>query len=147
MPWWITGIQLRIGALTPGNLRKYALPQPVHTPDQPIPCNQKSSANVLPRWAPGMQARDPEHIITIASAASIVTMPGEASCAANKHDVLGYLRAVREELRRSPVQISVITQSVVNTALAAGTATGTAKLLTPETIAESVLRTIERPRF
>ncbi|MHA7178434.1 hypothetical protein ACX80D_17525 [Arthrobacter sp. Sr24] len=94
-----------------------------------------------------MQARDPEHIITIASAASIVTMPGEASCAANKYDVLGYLGAVREEFHRSPVQISVITQSVVNTALAAGTATGTAKLLTPETTVESVLRTIERPRL
>lgn len=97
--------------------------------------------------APGMVARGSGHIITVASASSILTTPGEASYSASKHGVLGYLKAVREELHRSSVQISVILPTVVDTALAAGTGTGASKLLAPETIAAAVLRTIERPRF
>ncbi|AIY00012.1 short-chain dehydrogenase family protein [Arthrobacter sp. PAMC 25486] len=97
--------------------------------------------------APAMVARGSGHIITIASASSILTTPGEASYSAGKHGVLGYLKAVREELHRSPVQLSVIMPAVVDTALAAGTGTGAAKLLQPADIAAAVLATIDRPRF
>lgn len=97
--------------------------------------------------APAMVARGSGHIITIASAASILTTPGEASYAASKHGVLGYLKAVREELHRSPVQLSVIMPAVVDTDLAAGTGTGAAKLLQPADIAAAVLATVARPRF
>lgn len=37
--------------------------------------------------------------------------------------------------------------TVVDTALAAGTSTGAAKLLQPADVARAVLRTLERPRF
>lgn len=97
--------------------------------------------------APAMVARGSGHIITIASASSILTTPGEASYSASKHGVLGYLKAVREELRHSPVQVSVIMPAVVDTDLAAGTGTGAAKMLQPSEVAAAVLRTIERPRF
>ncbi|MHA6668445.1 SDR family oxidoreductase [Homoserinimonas sp. A447] len=97
--------------------------------------------------APAMVARGSGHIITIASAASILTTPGEASYAASKHGVLGYLKAVRAELHRSPIRFSVIMPAVVDTALATGTATGAAKLLLPADVAAAVLRTIIRPRF
>lgn len=97
--------------------------------------------------APAMVARGSGHIITIASASSILTTPGEASYSASKHGVLGYLKAVREELRLSPVQVSVIMPAVVDTELAAGTGTGAAKLLQPSDIAQAVLRTIAKPRF
>lgn len=97
--------------------------------------------------APAMVARGSGHIITIASAASLLTTPGEASYAASKHGVLGYLKAVRAELHRSAVKLSVIMPAVVNTALAAGTDTGAAKMLQPADVAAAVLRTIDRPRF
>ena len=97
--------------------------------------------------APGMLARGSGHIITIASASSILTTPGEASYSASKHGVLGYLQAVREELRRTPVHVSVIMPAVVDTELAAGTGTGAAKLLQPRDIAAAVLAIIARPRF
>ncbi|NKY89834.1 SDR family oxidoreductase [Nocardia veterana] len=97
--------------------------------------------------APAMRARGRGHIVTIASAAARLSPPGESTYAATKHGVLGYLTGVREELRGSGVSISVIMPGVVATELAAGTASGAAKLLEPAEVADVVLRTIERPRF
>lgn len=97
--------------------------------------------------APAMVARGSGHIITIASAASLLATPGEASYAASKQGVLGYLKAVRAELRGIPVKLSVIMPAVVDTELAAGTGTGAAKMLQPADVAAAVLRTIARPRF
>ncbi len=97
--------------------------------------------------APAMVARGSGHIITVASAASILTTPGEASYSATKHGVFGYLKAVRAELYRSPVRLSVIMPTVVETAMSVGTATGAATLLQPTDVAAAVLRTIQRPRF
>ncbi|MFF2087838.1 SDR family oxidoreductase [Nocardia sp. NPDC058176] len=97
--------------------------------------------------APAMRTRGRGHIVTIASAASRLSPPGEATYAATKHGVLGYLTGVREELRGSGVRLSVIMPGVVDTELAAGTATGAAKLLQPADVANAVLAVVERPRF
>lgn len=97
--------------------------------------------------APNMRARGSGQIITIASAASILPTPGEATYAASKHGVLGYLKAVRAELRGSGIQLTVIMPTVVDTALAAGTSTGSAAMLQPGDVAQAVRRTIARPRF
>ncbi|GAA3949071.1 SDR family oxidoreductase [Gordonia caeni] len=97
--------------------------------------------------APGMRERGKGHIVTIASAASKLAPPGESTYAASKHAVLGYLTGVREELRGSGVQISAIMPGVVDTALAAGTDTGAAKLLSPDDVAAAVIRVIAKPRF
>lgn len=37
LPWWVTGVRLRIGAITSGGLRKSGLPQPEHKPGQSHP--------------------------------------------------------------------------------------------------------------
>ena len=37
MPWWVTAVRLRIGAITSGGLRKYGLPKPPHKPGQSHP--------------------------------------------------------------------------------------------------------------
>lgn len=97
--------------------------------------------------APAMRTRGRGHIVTIASAASRLSPPGEATYAATKHGVLGYLTAVREELRGTGVRVSVIMPGVVDTELAAGTATGAAKLLQPADVANAVLNVVARPRF
>lgn len=97
--------------------------------------------------APVMRSRGYGHIVTIASAAAKLAPAGEATYAATKHGVFGYLSAVRAELRRSGVQLSVVMPAVVDTELAAGTATGAAKLLKPEDVAKAVLAVIKRPRF
>lgn len=97
--------------------------------------------------APAMRTRRRGHIVTIASAASRLSPPGESTYAATKHGVLGYLTGVREELRGSGVRISVIMPGVVDTELAAGTATGAAELLQPADVARAVLDVVDRPRF
>jgi short-subunit dehydrogenase len=97
--------------------------------------------------APVMVARGSGHIITVASAASVLTTPGEASYSATKHGVFGYIKAVRAELHRSPVTFSVIMPTVVETAMSVGTSTGAAKILQPADVAAAILRTIARPRF
>lgn len=97
--------------------------------------------------APGMRERGGGHIVTIASAASKLAPPGEATYAASKHAVLGYLTGVREELRGTGVLISAIMPGVVDTALAAGTDTGAAKLLSTDDVAAVVIGVIAKPRF
>lgn len=96
---------------------------------------------------PGMRARGSGHLITIASAASLLPTPGEATYAASKHGVLGYLKAVRAELHGSGIHVSVIMPTVVDTALAAGTSTGLAAMLQSSDIARAVAQVIARPRF
>lgn len=97
--------------------------------------------------APGMRTRGSGHIVTIASIASKLSPAGEATYAASKHGVLGYLTAVREELRGSGVRLTAIMPGVVDTELAAGTATGAARLLQPHDVAAAVLDAVTRPRF
>ncbi|WLP88775.1 SDR family oxidoreductase [Gordonia sp. NB41Y] len=97
--------------------------------------------------APRMRHRGRGHIVTVASAASRLAPPGEASYAASKHGVLGYLTAVREELRGSGVELSMIMPTVVDTELAKGTATGAAAMLTPADVATAVVKVIGKPRF
>ncbi|QTI69358.1 SDR family oxidoreductase [Gordonia polyisoprenivorans] len=97
--------------------------------------------------APRMRHRGHGHIVTIASAASKLAPPGEATYAASKHGVLGYLTAVREELRGSGVLLTAVMPTVVDTQLAAGTATGSAAILQPADVAAAVVAAIEKPRF
>jgi len=97
--------------------------------------------------APSMRARGRGQIVTVASAAAKLSPAGEATYAATKHGVFGYLNGVREELHRSGVQLTVVMPGVVDTELAAGTASGAAKLLQPIDVARAVVAAIERPRF
>ncbi|WP_446224751.1 SDR family oxidoreductase [Nocardia sp. IBHARD005] len=97
--------------------------------------------------APAMRTRGRGHIVTIASAASKLSPAGESTYAATKHGVYGYLKGVRAELAGAGVQMSIIMPGVVDTELAAGTATGAAKLLRPTDVAAAVVSVIERPRF
>ncbi|WP_067667442.1 SDR family oxidoreductase [Nocardia miyunensis] len=97
--------------------------------------------------APRMRARGRGHVVTVASAAAKLAPPGEATYAATKHGVYGYLSAVRAELRGSGVELSVVMPTVVDTALAAGTSSGAVAMLTPDDIAKTVAAVIARPRF
>lgn len=86
-------------------------------------------------------------LVTVASAASWVAPPGEATYAATKHAVHGWLSAVRAELRGSGIEVCAVLPGVVDTELAAGTGTGPVRRLTPDEIGAAVLRVVGRPRF
>ncbi|WP_305091731.1 SDR family oxidoreductase [Prescottella sp. R16] len=97
--------------------------------------------------APAMRSRGRGHIVTVASAAAKLSPAGESTYAATKHAVLGYLTGVRWELAGTGVEITAIMPGVVDTELAAGTATGAARMLAPADVAAAVLAAIEKPRF
>lgn len=97
--------------------------------------------------APAMRARGRGHIVTVASAASKLAPPGESTYAATKHGIFGYLSGVRAELHKSGVELSVVMPGVVDTELAAGTATGSAKMLQPADVAQAVVDVIAKPCF
>ncbi|GAA1869238.1 SDR family oxidoreductase [Brevibacterium marinum] len=112
-----------------------------------IEVNLLGVINGIKAAAPAMVARGSGHLITVASAGSILPTPGEATYAATKHGVLGYLKAVRAEMRGSGVRVTAIMPGVVDTTLAAGTSSGAAKLLTPAEVARAVVKAAARPRF
>jgi NAD(P)-dependent dehydrogenase (short-subunit alcohol dehydrogenase family) len=95
---------------------------------------------------PEMRRRGKGQVIVVASAASRLAPPGEATYAASKHAVLGYCTAVRAELRGSGVDVSVLMPAVVGTELAAGTSSGLLKPLTPEQVAAAIESLVRRPR-
>ncbi|MBN1528281.1 MAG: SDR family NAD(P)-dependent oxidoreductase [Thermoleophilaceae bacterium] len=94
-----------------------------------------------------MRVRGRGHVVNVASSASKIAPPGEATYCASKHAVYGYSVAVREELRGSGVDVSVVMPVVVETELAAGTSAGRGRSLQPADVAKAVADAIERPRF
>lgn len=109
--------------------------------------NLFGAIDVIKAIAPRMRRARSGRIIVLASAASLLPTPGEATYSASKHGVYGYLKAVRAELRKSRVYISVVMPTVVDTELAAGTSSGAAALLQPADVARTTVQTLIRPRF
>jgi dimethylaniline monooxygenase (N-oxide forming) len=67
MPWWVTALRLRLGAMTSGGLRKYGLPKPQHTPGQSHPVQSDqirariAAGRVLVR--PGIERFDGDGVV------------------------------------------------------------------------------------
>jgi short-subunit dehydrogenase len=97
---------------------------------------------------PGMVERGSGHLVNVAAAAAKVGVPREAVYSATKHAVLGLSDAVRQELRGSGVELSVVFPGLVRTELAAGTLDAPRTVvLAPEDVAEAIVSVLERPRF
>lgn len=97
---------------------------------------------------PEMIERGSGHVVNIASAASRIGVRNEATYTASKHAVYGATDAVRQEIRGSGVELSLIMPGLVRTELAAGTLDGkNTVVLTPEAVADAIVATLERPRF
>jgi short-subunit dehydrogenase len=86
-------------------------------------------------------------VVTVASAASYVAPAGEATYAASKHAVHGWMKAVRQELKGTGVQLCLVMPTVVETELAAGTSEGGVPRLAPADVARAVAEVIAKPRF
>ncbi|MCW2615284.1 MAG: putative oxidoreductase [Frankiales bacterium] len=96
---------------------------------------------------PGFRARRRGHVVTVASLASYIGPPGEATYGATKHAVHGWMKAVRQELRGSGVDISLVLPGVVETELAAGTSSGGLPRLAPREVAVAVADVVDKPQF
>ena len=95
-----------------------------------------------------MRPRGRGHIVNIASSAGKSGFAGGATYCATKHAVVGLSEAVRAELRGTGVEISVVMPGVVRTELAAGLGEARGvKTVTPEQVADEVVRALKVPRF
>jgi short-subunit dehydrogenase len=86
-------------------------------------------------------------VVTVASAASYIAPAGEATYAATKHAVHGWMTGVRQELRGTDVRLCLVMPTVVETELALGTSSGGVPRLTPADVAVAVADVIAKPRF
>jgi short-subunit dehydrogenase len=96
---------------------------------------------------PTMLARRSGTVVTVASVASYISPAGEATYAATKHALHGWMKAVRQEIAGSGVSLCLVLPTVVETELAVGTDSGGVPRLTPEQVAAAVAAVIVRPRF
>jgi NAD(P)-dependent dehydrogenase (short-subunit alcohol dehydrogenase family) len=95
-----------------------------------------------------MRPRGTGHIVNIASIAGKSGVSHLATYCATKHGVVGLSEAVRNELRGSGVEITVVMPGLVNTELTSGTKPYRGfKLLTPEEVADAIVAAVKVPRF
>ena len=94
-----------------------------------------------------MRPRRHGHIVNVASVAARTPSPGAATYAASKAGVLGFSEAIRAELRGTGIAVSCVLPGLVATELAAGIAVRGYRPITPDTVARSIVRVVQRPRF
>jgi NAD(P)-dependent dehydrogenase (short-subunit alcohol dehydrogenase family) len=94
-----------------------------------------------------MVPRRTGHIVNVSSVAGRSGFPYLATYAATKHGVVGLSESVRQELRDTGVEVSVVMPSVVNTELATGLADSRVKAVEPEDVAAEVVSALRKPRF
>jgi NADP-dependent 3-hydroxy acid dehydrogenase YdfG len=99
---------------------------------------------------PRMIARGRGHVVNIASQAGKYGLPGGATYCASKAAVINLSRAVRKELRRTGVELSVISPVAVNTELGLGLSEPRQRQfrkIEPQEVAEAIVQTLREPKF
>jgi NAD(P)-dependent dehydrogenase (short-subunit alcohol dehydrogenase family) len=88
------------------------------------------------------------HLVQIASAAGKMGFAGGATYCATKHAVVGLSESIRQELRSTNVDISVVMPVVVNTELGSGLhETRGFKPVEPEDVAAAIVAALQTGRF
>ena len=96
---------------------------------------------------PHLLAKGRGHIVTIASVAGHVGIPGIAAYSASKHGVVGFSEALDAELAGSGVGVSWICPTLIRTRMTDGIQpTAMAPKLEPEDVAEAITEAVERER-
>ncbi len=115
-----------------------------------IQINLVSLLAVTHAFLPDLLGRPAAAVVNIASAAAVLSLPLATSYAASKWGVLGFSDSLREELRRAGhrhVGVTTICPSYIATGLFDGARPARlTSLLTPERVALSVRRAVERDK-
>ncbi|WP_029909118.1 SDR family NAD(P)-dependent oxidoreductase [Caulobacter sp. UNC358MFTsu5.1] len=105
---------------------------------------------------PGMTARKDGHIVNIASTAAHVANPMAAAYSATKFGVAGFSEALRKEVHKDNIRVSVISPGMAATELrdhiavpavqsAVNKSAAAMRQLTAEDVADAILYTVSRP--
>ena len=102
-------------------------------------------------FLPPMIRRGEGHLVTMASAAGLIGVPGLSDYCASKFAAVGFHESLRAELRRTApgVRATLVCPFFVNTGMFAGVRTRFPRLLpilSPETVAAATIRAVERDR-
>lgn len=88
------------------------------------------------------------HLVNIASAAGKAGFPGGATYCATKHAVVGLSEAIRQEVRGTDIDVSLVMPVVVHTELGSGLPeTRGFKPVEPEDVANAIVDALEFGRF
>src|SRR6185295_18443874 len=68
-------------------------------------------------FVPGMVRRGSGHVVNVASAAGLVTMPDLAAYGTTKFAVVGLTEALREEVRPLGIGVTTICPGIINTGI------------------------------
>ncbi len=101
-------------------------------------------------FLPDLLSRPAGHIVNIASASAVIALPMATTYAASKWAVLGFSESLREELRvlgHRHISITAVCPTYIKTGLFDGAHPGRLTgWLTPEQVAEAVVRAVEKRR-
>lgn len=101
-------------------------------------------------FLPDLLAQPAGHLVNIASASAVISLPNASTYAATKWAVLGFTESLQEELRllgRRNVVVTAICPGYIATGLFTGADPGKlAGWLTPEKVADAVVRAVENRR-
>jgi NAD(P)-dependent dehydrogenase (short-subunit alcohol dehydrogenase family) len=88
------------------------------------------------------------HLVNIASTAGKAGASGGATYCATKHAVVGLTEAIRQEVRGTGVDVTVVMPHVVNTELGSGLSdTRGVKLVEPEDVADAIVAALQTGRY
>ncbi len=87
------------------------------------------------------------HLVNIASVAGKRSLPGGATYCATKHAVVGLSEAIRAEVRKTDIDISIVMPVVVNTELGSGLQRSRGvKVVEPEDVADAIVEALQTGR-
>jgi NAD(P)-dependent dehydrogenase (short-subunit alcohol dehydrogenase family) len=88
------------------------------------------------------------HIVEIASAAGKIGFSNAATYCASKHAVVGLAESLRQELKGTGIDVSVVMPTVVNTELGSGLGAARAfSTVEPEDVADAIVEALQTNRF
>ncbi len=115
-----------------------------------INVNLSGLVAVTHAFLPDLLTRPAAHLVNIASASAVISLPNATTYAASKWAVLGFTESLQEELRllnRRNVCVTAVCPGYIRTGLFTGAEPGRlAGWLTPEQVAAAVVRAVERGR-
>ena len=93
------------------------------------------------------RARGSGHLVNVASSGGLIAVPGCATYTASKHAVVGFTRALRQELHGSPIRTTVVCPGHVATDMTASFARlRGVRVLHPDDIGESIVGALRSGR-
>jgi NAD(P)-dependent dehydrogenase (short-subunit alcohol dehydrogenase family) len=88
------------------------------------------------------------HIVQIASAAGKMGFANATTYCASKHAVVGIAESLRQELRGTGIEMTVVMPTAVNTELGSGLGAARAfKTVEPEDVADAIVEALQTDRF